>query len=201
MGVSITSVNSQLVKEYALTVREGAYIQAFAQSSSAKEAGLKEGDVVVKIDEAKIRSNTALIEYVGRHRPGDKLNVTVNRKGKEVTLPVTLKSSEGKVGVIKAEDRKGFASLGIELEEVDAKVLKNLDIEFGVKVKALGENGKLVRDTEIREGFIITHVNDDIVKSVKEVNEFLKKKKSGELVILSGKYENSRRDYYYAFKM
>ncbi|HEY0742236.1 MAG TPA: Do family serine endopeptidase [Chryseosolibacter sp.] len=201
MGVSITSVNNQLVKEYDLAVREGAYVSGFAQSSSAKEAGLKEGDVVVKIDETPIRSNTALIEYVGRHRPGDKLNVTVNRKGKEITLPVVLKTSEGKVGTIKAEDIKGFASLGIELEEVDEKVLKNLDIESGVRVKALGNNGKLVRDTEIREGFIITSINDNKVKSVKEVNEILKKTKSGELVVLAGKYENSRRDYYYAFKM
>lgn len=201
MGVNITSVNNQLVKEYDLAVREGAYVSGFAQSSSAKEAGLKEGDVVVKIDETPIRSNTALIEYVGRHRPGDKLNVTVNRKGKEVTLPVVLKTSEGKVGTIKAEDIKGFASLGIELEEVDEKVLKNLDIESGVRVKALGNNGKLVRDTEIREGFIITSINDNKVKSVKEVNEILKKTKSGELVVLAGKYENSRRDYYYAFKM
>ena len=200
MGVSITSVNSQLMKENDLTVREGAYISAFAPSSSAKEAGLKEGDVVVKIDETPIRSNTALIEYVGRHRPGDKLNVTVNRKGKEIVIPVVLKTSEGKVGAIRAEDRKGFASLGIELEEVDAKVLKNLDIENGVRVKALGQSGKLVRETDIRPGFIITSVNDTPVKSVKDVNETLNKMKSGELVVLSGKYETSKRDYYYAFK-
>lgn len=201
LGVSITSVNSQLAKEKDLNVREGAYVQAFAQSSSAKEAGIKEGDVITKIDETPIRSNTALIEYVGRHRPGDKLKVTVNRKGKETVIPVTLKTSEGKVGTIKAEDIKGFASLGIELEEVDKNVLKNLDIENGVRVKDLSQNGKLVRDTEMREGFIITSVNDTPVKSVKEVNELLKKTKSGELVVLAGKYENSRRDYYYAFKM
>jgi len=46
--------------------------------------------VVVKIDEAPIKSSTALIEYVGRKRPGDKLNLTINRKGKLVTLPATL---------------------------------------------------------------------------------------------------------------
>ncbi len=200
LGVSITSVNSQLAKEQDLTVREGAYISAFAPSSAAKEAGLKEGDVVVKIDETPIRSNTALIEYIGRHRPGDKLSVTVNRKGKEVTIPVILKSSEGKVGTIKPEDRKGFASLGIELEDVDAKVLKNLDLENGVRVKALAPNGKLVRDTDIREGFIITKVNDTPVNSVKELNQVLDKKNAGELVILSGKYETSRREYNYAFR-
>jgi serine protease Do len=201
LGVSITSVNTQLVKEHDLTVNEGAYISAFAESSSAKDAGLKEGDVVIKIDEAPIRTNTALIEYIGRRRPGDKVNVTVNRKGKELTIPVTLKTREGKTGsVVKPEERDGFAALGIELEDIDAKNLKKLDIQSGVRVKALG-NGKLARNTDIREGFIITRVNDTPVKSVKEFNEILKKKKPGELTILSGIYEDLPREFNYAFRM
>lgn len=200
LGISIESVNSQLVKEQDLTVREGAYVRGLSEFSSAKEAGIKEGDVVTKIDNTTIRSNTALIEYIGRHRPGDKLEVTVNRKGKELTFPVVLKTREGKVGTVKAEDRTGFAALGMELEDVDAKVLKNLDIEYGVRVKALG-NGKLARYTDIREGFIITQINETPVKSVKEFNEIMKKKKAGDLVILTGRYETSSREYHEAFRM
>lgn len=200
LGVSIQPVNSQLAKEHDLNINEGAYIAAFADKSSAKEAGLKEGDVVVKIDNTKIRSNTGLIEYIGRHRPGDKLEVTVNRKGKELTFPVTLKNREGKTSAVKPEDRSGFAALGMELEDVDAKVLKNLDIDSGVKVKSLG-NGKLARYTDLREGFIITKVNDTPVKSVKDFNEILKKKKPGELVILSGTYEDFPKEFNYAFRM
>ncbi len=200
LGVSIGSVNSDLVKQHELQVNAGAYVSGFAASSSAKEAGLREGDVVVKIDETPILSSSALIEYIGRHRPGDKVNVTVNRKGKEVTLPVVLKNRDGKTGTIKPEDRSGFASLGLEVEEVDGNVLKKLDINNGVRVKELG-SGKLAKYTDIREGFIITKVNEVAVKSVKEFNELLKKKKSGELVILSGTYEDVPREFNYAFRM
>jgi Do/DeqQ family serine protease len=202
LGVSIASVNSQLAKQNDLAVREGAFVSGFADNSSAKAAGLREGDVVTKIDNFPIRTNSALIEYIGRHRPGDKLDITVNRKGKEVVIPVTLKTREGKTDVVRAEEVKGFASLGMELEEVDAKVLKNLDIENGVRVKTLQDDGKLVRMTNIREGFIITRVNDTPVESVKELSELLKKKRPGEFVILSGRYENSiRKEYNYAFRM
>ena len=86
------------------------------------------------------------------------------------------------------------------MEDVDAKVLKKLDIQSGVRVKDLG-NGKLARNTEMREGFIITKVNDTPVKSVKEVNEIFKNKKPGELIILSGTYEDFPREFNYAFRM
>lgn len=200
LGVSVGNVNSQLAKEYDLEVSEGAYVSGFAEKSSAKEAGLKEGDVVVKIDETPIRTSTGLIEYIGRHRPGDKVNMVVNRKGKELIIPVELKSRDGKVGPIKPEERNAFASLGIVLEDVDAKVLKKLELENGVRVKELG-NGRLSKYTDIREGFIITKVNDVKVSSAKEVNELLKKKKQGDMVILSGTYEDFPREFNYAFRM
>ncbi|HEY9009135.1 MAG TPA: Do family serine endopeptidase [Ohtaekwangia sp.] len=200
LGISIGSVNSQIVKEKDLQVNTGAYVSGFPEHSSAKEAGLQEGDVVVKIDETPINTSAALIEYIGRHRPGDKVNVTVNRKGKELTLPVVLKNRDGKTGTVKPEERDGFASLGLEVEDVSGNVLKKLDINNGVRVKELG-NGKLAKYTDIREGFIITKVNETPVKSVKEFNELLKKKKIGELVILSGTYEDVPREFNYAFRM
>jgi len=199
LGVSIESVTNRLVSEKDLEVNEGAYISGFAESSAAKDAGLKVGDVIIKIDEAKIRSNTALTEYIGRRRPGDKVNVTIDRDGRELTIPVTLKNRQGKITAIRASDMDGFAALGMELEDVDGNVLKKLDIDNGVRVKALG-NGKLVRETDIREGFIITKVNDTPVKSVKDFNEILKKKKPGELIILSGTYEDFPREFNYAFR-
>ncbi len=199
LGVSITSVNSRLAEQYDLTVREGAYVSSLTESSAAKEAGIREGDVVVQIDNVPIRSNNSLTEYIGRHRPGDKLEITVNRKGKELTFPVVLKNRDGKTGIIKPEER-GVAALGMELEEVDEDVLENLDIESGVRVANLGD-GKVAHNTDIQEGFIITKINDVPVASIKDVNEILKKKRSGELVIFTGKYEDSAKEYNYAFRM
>lgn len=200
LGVSIGTVNSQVAKEYDLAVTDGAYVSGFAPNSSAKTAGIQEGDVIVKVDETPVRSSTALTEIIGLHRPGDKVSVTVNRKGKEVVVPVVLKSKDGKEGVIKPEEKVGYAALGFDLEDVDVKVLKKLDITNGVRVKSLG-NGKIARYTDMREGFIITKVNDMPVKSVKELNEILKKKKAGELIILSGTYEDFPREFNYAFRL
>jgi serine protease Do len=201
LGVQVGSVTSDVKKEFDLSVNEGAYISGFVEDgkSSAKEAGVKEGDVVVKIDDAPIKSSTALIEYIGRKRPGDKINMTIDRKGKTVVIPVTLKNKAGNIGSVKREERDAVATLGIELEDADSKVLKKLDLENGVVVKSLS-NGKINRYTDMKEGFIITRIDNNSVKSAKGVNEFLKRKKVGDLITFEGMYPDYPREYIYALR-
>ncbi|HCM77373.1 MAG TPA: serine protease [Cytophagales bacterium] len=200
LGVTVQNVTSDLAKQEKLDRNEGAFIVDFAENSSAKEAGLQKGDVVIQLDDADIKSSTALIEYIGRKRPGDKISVKVDRQGKVVTVPVTLKNRNGELSTIRREEKSAFASLGLVVEDVDQKILNRLELKNGVRVSKL-DNGKLLRYTEMREGFIITHIDDQAVKSSKEVNEILKKKKEGDLVTFSGIYEDFPREYIYALRM
>lgn len=200
LGVTIASVDSYLAKEKDLPINEGAYVSGFAEKSSAKEAGMKEGDVVVRIDETPIKSSTALIEYIGRHRPGDKVTMVVNRKGDVVDIPVVLKNRDGKTTAVVKEEPDAVAALGLQMEDIDAKALKRMDLANGVKVKSLA-SGKVSKYTEMREGFIVTKVNDQPVRSVKEFTDLMKKKKAGDLIILSGTYEDFPREFNYAFRM
>lgn len=202
LGISVGSVNSDVKRQFDLSVDEGAFVSGFAADgkSAAKDAGIREEDVVVKLDDTEIKSSTALIEYIGRKRPGDKVNVTVDRKGKRLVIPVTLKNRDGKLGTVKREEKEAVASLGLNLEDLDSKKLKELDLANGVRVKEL-ENGKVAKYTDMQEGFIITHIDNAPVKSAKEVNELLKKKKSGETVLFSGVYEDYSREYIYALRM
>jgi len=203
LGITVQNVNSDLAREFDLNINEGAYVAGFgemAEKSAAKAAGIREGDVVTKLDETSIRSSSALIEYIGRKRPGDKVNMTVNRKGSTLVIPVTLKNREGNLNAIKREEKDAVASLGLSLEDLDAKTLKKQELSNGVRVKEL-ENGKIQRYTEMRPGFIITQVDDVKVKSAKELNDLLKKKKAGELVTFSGVYEDYPREYIYAIRM
>lgn len=202
LGINVGSVTSDLAKENDLDVNEGAYVSGYGdapEKSAAKAAGIKEGDVIIKLDETPIKSSSALIEYVGRKRPGDKINVTVDRKGKTLVIPVTLKNREGSITTVKREEKPELASLGFELEDVDSKLLKRLDVNQGVKVKSL-TNSKLKR-TGMREGFIITHIDDVPVKSAKDVDEIIKKKQAGDLITFAGIYEDYPREYIYALRM
>jgi S1-C subfamily serine protease len=203
LGIEIRNVTSELAKENDLAVNEGAFVAGFGEAvdiSAAKAAGIREGDVVTKLDDTAIKSSSALIEYVGRKRPGDKIEVTVNRQGKTMLIPVTLKNREGNTTAVKREEKTEAATLGWDLEDVDSKVLKRMDIAGGVKVSSLS-NGKIKRYTDIKEGFIITHIDDVIVKSVQAVDEVLKKKKAGDLITIAGVYEDYPREYIFALRM
>ncbi|HQQ97239.1 MAG TPA: Do family serine endopeptidase [Cyclobacteriaceae bacterium] len=203
LGIQVGSVSGELAKAEDLSVNEGAYVSGFGDmedKSAAKEAGIQKGDVIVKLDQAVIKSSAALIEYIGRKRPGDKIAVVVNRKGAEKTFQVTLKNRDGKTGTVKREAKDLASSLGIELEDVDARVLKRLDLTSGVRVKSIGP-GKLERYTEMRNGFIITHVDEKPVKTAKDINDIIKQKKAGDLITFSGVYEDFPREFNYAIRM
>ena len=75
-------------------------------NSPAAKAGLKEGDVIVKVDDHAVKQTEAttddlqeLVKRVTMHVPGDKIKVTVKRDGKDMTVEVTV----GKPGEILPE--------------------------------------------------------------------------------------------------
>jgi Do/DeqQ family serine protease len=203
LGIQVGTVDYDLVKEQDLKVEDGAYVSGFAEGghSAAEQAGIKQGDVVIKLDDHDIRTSTALIEYIGRKRPGDKISVTVDRKGKKMVFPITLKNREGgSEAVRRTATAANTASLGIDLEDIEPKELKTLDLANGVRVKEL-VNGKVARLTDMKEGFIITSIDNTPVKSAKEANELLKRKKEGETILFAGVYEDYPREYIYALRM
>jgi S1-C subfamily serine protease len=75
-----------------LPVSQGAYVTSVSPGSAAASAGLKVGDVIVRVDNTVVNTSDDVINLVRRHAPGDKISVTVNRGGTEKTVSVTLRS-------------------------------------------------------------------------------------------------------------
>jgi serine protease Do len=97
LGVRYVALNQQIAKANDLRVNEGAWIQAaddaapgIVPDSPADKAGVKEGDVITKINSDKIDSTHSLQSVIGKHKPGDKVTLTVVREGKTITLSVIL---------------------------------------------------------------------------------------------------------------
>ena len=61
--------------------------------SPADKAGLKEKDIITKIDDVAVDENNSLTSILGRHSVGDKVTLTINRDGKEQKLTATLEAA------------------------------------------------------------------------------------------------------------
>ena len=195
LGIMIRSIDGNFAKEKDLNVNQGVYVDSLLDNSAAGAAGVKSGDIITSVDEHEVKTSAELQEIVARHRPGDELSLTVDRGGKNQTIKVVLSTPAGKTTLANKEHKSLLNFLGANLENVDKDLAKQLDISGGVKVTELYA-GKLRRSTQMREGFIITHVDGRRIDSVEELANYLKDKSGG--VMLEGVYEDEPGKHYYA---
>ncbi len=176
----------------------GVLVDSLAENSAAGAAGIKSGDIILKIGDQAVNTSPELLEIIGQHRPGDNLKLTVLRNGSERNIDVVLKNRSGNTNQVKKTDATASINvLGADFETLSKSDARKLYLEGGVKLKSLSV-GKLSNQTDIREGFIITRINNQAVTSVEELNNLLQNTKGG--VMMEGVYPNNpSRQYYYAF--
>ena len=172
LGIAGTNITSATTEKYDLKVSQGALVMEVADRSSAKQAGLTEGDVITSIDGHSISTMSDLQEAISTHKPGDKVRMSVDRKGKAMTIDLVLKNSEGNTDAVSRIDE---SSIGAAFLELSDKEMSNLGISYGVKVVGVDRDGKFFR-AGIRKGDVILAVNnlrvsekDDVEKVVSDV--------------------------------
>ncbi|MEZ4898287.1 MAG: Do family serine endopeptidase [Saprospiraceae bacterium] len=195
IGALIRNIDGNLAKEKGLSSTMGVYVDSLTENSSAAEAGIRTGDVIVAADGVQTPNSPKLLEMIGRHRPGDKVDLTVQRKGEEKQIAVILKNREGNTDVIKKEaPSEIMARLGASFEPLSKEESRILDVDGGLKITNL-TNGKLANQTNVQEGFIITKVDGKTVTSVDDLTRVLDHKKGG--ILIEGRYANSPETYYF----
>ena len=148
---------------------EGVTVSGVADDGAAKIAGIQKGDQITKLNDVEINSGPELQEQVARYKPGDKINVTYVRNGKDYNTSLTLKNKSGNYEVVKTET--SFGDLGADLVTIDKQTAQKNDITGGVQVKKITKG--LLSNTKIQEGFIITSVDGQDVNNVDDLKTIL----------------------------
>lgn len=156
LGVQILNTNSEEAKNLGVDQMQGVYVAAVEQGSGAEKGGIKEGDVIKKLDGMPVTKFSDLSGYLSTKRPQDVIDVTVRRNGNEMTIPIALAKLE----------TYDINSLGLQVKNTNKEELRS----FGVK------NGVLVTKALSREimqyglvGVMITSINDRNVKTIDDV--------------------------------
>ena len=162
LGVSGGELNGKLSKQYDISVSEGFYVSSVSADSGAATAGIKEGDVIVKMDNVKISSYADLTGFLRSKEPNEKVNVVILRDNAQIEVVVTLM----KKALIKSK-------LGFRLKDLSVTELANYQIKNGVKITEI-DNEYLI-NYGVKDGFIITSVNNVAVSSADEVEKIISK--------------------------
>lgn len=189
IGVSILDINKQLSEEKDLKTLKGAYVGALSEDGAANEAGIEEGDVIIGVNGIAVSSVSELQEQVSRYRPGDKVSVVVMRGDEKNQFSLTLRDEYGNNKIMPS---KAVSTLGAELVEISDELKEQLGISAGVQVKALN-NGKL-KSKGLKEGYIITKINNQMVSSVEDVKHIVKGVHGG--LFITGIYPDGNVAYF-----
>jgi len=196
LGVSMQEITSELAKEKNLKTMEGAYVAEVVDNSAADKAGVKKGDVIIKVNDVDIKSSSQLQEQIGRYSPGDKVSLVLLRDNKEVKLTAELKNKQGSTKASSSE--ADIDMLGAEFKEVNAKLKDQFQLDYGLEVKSVSK-GKF-QDAGIKSGFIIVKINNQAIRSIDDIKELLTEALNSndkfKVLNIAGVYPNGKITYY-----
>jgi S1-C subfamily serine protease len=193
LGVEIADISQEVKETNKLPSTKGVFVSKVNPDGSADAAGIKDGDVILKIGTKDVNSVAELQEEIGKRRPGDKVALTILQKdGDEVVKSVVLRNKEGETKLVSKEEIAKNYSLGATFTELTSKEKRELNITFGVKIASLN-SGKL-KAIGLQPGMIITKVNNEAIESVEQLTSKLNGVNKG--VLLEVLSESGKKDYY-----
>lgn len=199
LGVQIQEVNSDVAKEKGLKSTRGVLVARVNDGGAAELAGVQSGDVIISVAGVEVNSTSELMEQVGRHRPGDKIDIKVIRENKDKNLAVVLRGEDNTTDFKKKEPVNVNNLLGAEFQDLSSSEKKNLRIENGVKISSL-KSGKM-SSVGIRSGFIITRLNNKTVSSAEDVDNIVNSSENN-MIMIEGVYpQNPNSKYVYSFNI
>ena len=174
LGVTIQPVTSDLAKIFKLDKAEGALISEVASNSPAERAGLKSGDIVIRVDNDRVADSRGLQLAVGEMKPGRNVRLTVIRDGMERSYPLTLGEQPGErnssaLAAPSSSSRKTLDGVSVEpLTESTAS-------QYGVPRSARGlvvrrvDPESAAAEAGLQPGDVILEVNRQTVAGVDDL--------------------------------
>jgi len=168
LGVNIYTITPDIAEAYGVKETQGALISQVMPGSSADEAGLKAGDIVVSVDGKPVDDANELRNAIGLKRSGDSVKIEFIRDGKKRTVTAKLGEQQvAEANVPAGEIHPGLQ--GAELETLDASS-PSFDGDAGVLVSSV-EQGSPAQQRGLRQGDVIIAVNRTRVTSLREFQE------------------------------
>ncbi|NOX34108.1 MAG: DegQ family serine endoprotease [Deltaproteobacteria bacterium] len=192
MGVAIQSVTDKLAKYYGIKEKKGVYVAKVYEGDPADKSGIKVGDVILKINDKKIKSSRELSLTIARFSVGTTVKVQLIRDGKEKLVEVKLgKRPDQEPEAVNKKD--GYDLFGLRLEKMNPDIAQRLGYPEGINGLVVMdiESGSQASKTNIRQGDLLMEINRNKITAIKDYDRYLNKIKKGNIVQLLFRRGNS----------
>ncbi|GAB1622852.1 Do family serine endopeptidase [Agarivorans albus] len=164
LGVTGGELNSDLAKAFGTDSQHGAFVNQVMQGSAADKAGIEPGDIIIAVDDKKVKSFAELRAKIGTMGAGKTIKIGAIRDGKPIDFKVTLQQAE--------EQNINAKVMHPALEGASlSSTGKDVDIS-GVRVNKVARNSKAFANG-LEEGDIIIGINKIRITSIADLRALL----------------------------
>lgn len=156
IGISPAPINTKDAIERGINDIDGVYIEYIEEESGAFDAELEIGDIIKQVDNIKVSKFPDLTGYLATKRPGDTVNLLLERKNDTMTVPITLKKRQ----------KLNVPVMGMEVKNLTKSDMKKFNTKKGVKITGVPES---FRGYGLY-GKVIVQVDDKEIKDIEDAH-------------------------------
>jgi serine protease Do len=173
LGVAVQEVNQTFADSFHLDKPEGALVSNVDKDGPADKAGLKSGDVILKVNSQPIVASADLPAVIGAATPGDKVNLEVWRQGKREEFTARLGDASTKSEKLaKSDDGVGKGKLGLALRSLQPQEKREAGVSQGLLVENAAGPAAMAG---VQAGDVLVAVNGTPIESVDQVRTIVAK--------------------------
>lgn len=172
LGIRGGSITPAAIRELGLSESQGVFVSEVTPGSGAAQAGIREKDIIKKLDNINITKFSDLTGYINSKRPGDEVKVKLIRDGNEREMNVKLTRLE----------TYSIPIIGLEVANVTSEELEEVNAPNGVKIsRTLLEN---LPSADLVGG-IISEINNQKVSSIRDVKNVIQERRSSDPIVIT----------------
>ena len=185
LGVSMSSIDDVMARALGMKDVKGALVVSVVNDSAADIAGLKEQDVILKVDGKIVEDPSKLRLLISSKHPGDKANLLILRSEKQKSVTVTLTARPGE------ED---FSKQPKKASDFDILGLIVTEIASGIQIKKIKSDSNAYK-RGLRKGDVINKINIDSIATIDDYNNIIKDIESGDVVMVRKLLKDGNSQY------
>jgi serine protease Do len=170
LGVEVQPLNQSLAESFKLKSPNGALVAKVVPDSAAAQAGVKVGDVILKLNGTPVLDAAQLSQRVGVATPGDKASLEIWRDGKTLSLTATIGSAAKLASADEPGGDSAPAKLGLALRPLNAEERQQAGVPGGLVVE--DAQGRAA-EAGIQPGDVVLSVDGTAVQSVEQLRKMV----------------------------